>query len=55
LAGSLTDDPRFGERDLEEEDFLDGTKVLDDTAVLPIGGEEHGTADDPSAGGEQKA
>jgi len=46
----LTNDPRFGESDLEEDDFLDGAVILDDTLA---GGEESPT-DDPSTGGEEQ-
>ena len=46
----LTDDPRLGECDFQEQDLLDTAKVLDDT---PISKEEC-TPDDPSAGGQEE-
>lgn len=45
------DEPVLGERDLEEQDFLDRAEVLDHAAV----GQEHGAADDPGRDGEQAA
>lgn len=47
----LTDDPRLGKGNLEEEDLLDTSVKLDDTAVR----EEHCTPDDPGPGSEHQA
>lgn len=43
------DEPVLSEGNLEEEDFLHGAEVLDDTTV----GKEEGTADDPCAKSEE--
>lgn len=45
------DEPVLCERDLQKEDTLDGTVVLDDTAV----GEPEGATEDPGAHGEECA
>lgn len=45
------DEPVLREGDLKEKNLLDGTKVLDDTAV----GEEQGATDDPGTESEQYA
>lgn len=45
------DEPVLGEGDLEEENLLDGTVVVDDTTL----GDVHGTAENPGAGSEERA
>ena len=47
------DEPVLGERDLEEDDLVHVTKVLDDTAVRPVG--VHGGNSNPGADGEDNA